>query len=56
MRIPFRFTEIEVTPEELREAQAAFLAGSMSDRQRSLVDACMSWIICNASWATTRDA
>ena len=43
------FSERVVAPQELRDAQAAFLQGTVNAEQRSLIDACMSWVISYAS-------
>ncbi len=42
LRIPVGFSERDVPHAELRDAQKAFLQGSLDDEQRALVDACLS--------------
>ena len=47
-RLPVGFAEMAVGESELRGAQAAILGGLVDDRQRALLDACVSWVCCHA--------
>ena len=48
-RMPVGFSERLVSSEELRDAQRAFLQGTVDDDQRALIDACLSWVIAHAA-------
>ncbi len=48
-RMSVGFSEKDVSRRELREAQKAFLQGSLNDEQRALVDACLSRVILQAN-------
>ena len=42
-------SERSVKEHEIREAQAAFLSGSVTNPQRDLIDACISFV-CRRDW------
>lgn len=43
LHLPVGVSGIEVEEHDVRDAQTAFLSGTMDAAQRSLVDACLSW-------------